>query len=143
MNEALRVIPRLGRSEEAAGVYGEAVTRFGEATEPALREQVAKALREARQRKAQDASGRQAVAPVQPLQSPQWDPVVYDDLVRSAFAELVKPGRLLFNPPDRMKLGQTERVEVRLARTLELDAELLKHLLGHGEPQLEEIPTAP
>jgi uncharacterized caspase-like protein len=70
-------------------------------------------------------------------------PDTYDDLVRSAFAELVKPGRLLFNPPDRMKLGQTERVEVRLARTLELDAELRENLRGHGEPQLEEIPTAP
>jgi hypothetical protein len=70
-------------------------------------------------------------------------PETYDDLVRSAWAELVKPGRLLFNPPNKMKLGQTERVEVRLARTLELDAELLEHLRGHGEPQLEEIPTAP
>ena len=93
--------------------------------------------------KAQDASERQAVVPVQPPQSPPWDPVVYDDLVRSAFAELVQPGRLLFNPPARMQLGQTERIEVRLARTLELDAELLKHLRGTGEPQLEDIPTAP
>jgi hypothetical protein len=67
----------------------------------------------------------------------------YDNLVRRAFAELVRQGRLLFNPPDRMRLGQTERVEVRLTRTLTLDAELLQHLRGHGEPQLEEIPTAP
>jgi hypothetical protein len=69
--------------------------------------------------------------------------VSYDTLVRSAFAETVHPGRLLFNPPDRMRLGQTERVEVRLARALTLDAELLEHLRGHGEPRLEEIPTAP
>jgi hypothetical protein len=69
--------------------------------------------------------------------------VPYDTLVRSAFAETVHPGRLLFNPPDRMRLGQTERVEVRLARALTLDAELLEHLRGHGEPRLEEIPTAP
>jgi hypothetical protein len=90
-------------------------------------------------------SGRQAVAPFQPPQSPPWDPVVYDDLVRSAFAELVQPGRLLFNPPARMQLGQTEGVEVRLARTRtpELDAELPKHLRGTGEPHLEDIPTAP
>ena len=67
----------------------------------------------------------------------------YDNLVRRAFADLVRPGRLLFNPPDRMRLGQTERVEVRLTRTLTLDAELLEHLRGRGEPQLEEIPTAP
>ena len=69
--------------------------------------------------------------------------VAYDTLVRGAFAETVHPGRLLFNPPDRMRLGQIERVEVRLARALSLDAELLQHLRGHGEPRLEEIPTAP
>jgi pSer/pThr/pTyr-binding forkhead associated (FHA) protein len=69
--------------------------------------------------------------------------MIYDNLVRRAFAETVHPGRLLFNPPDRMRLGQTERVEVRLARALTLDAELLQHLRGHGEPRLEEIPTAP
>ena len=67
----------------------------------------------------------------------------YDHLVRRAFAELIQPGRLLFNPPDQMHLGQTERVEVRLTRTLKLDKELLEHLRGHGEPQLEEIPAAP
>jgi hypothetical protein len=49
----------------------------------------------------------------------------------------------LFNPPDRMQLGHTERVEVRLTRTLTLDEELLKDLRGHGMPQLEEIPTSP
>jgi hypothetical protein len=71
-------------------------------------------------------------------------PASYDDLVRRALAELVQPGRLLFNPPNQMQLGQTERVEVRLTRTpLALDVELLKHLRGHGVPQLEEIPTAP
>ena len=90
------------------------------------------------EREAQEAgSGHQSAASVQP------PPGVYDDWVRSAFAKLVQPGRLLFNPPDRMKLGQTERVEVRLARTLELDAELLEHLRGRGKPQLEGIPTAP
>jgi tetratricopeptide (TPR) repeat protein len=79
--------------------------------------------------------------PVQAPPSQQSGP--YDDLVRRAFAELVQPGRLLFNPPARMRLGDTERVEVRLTRTLTLDAELLKDLRGHGEPQLEEISTSP
>lgn len=65
------------------------------------------------------------------------------DLVGHALAELVRPGRLLFNPPDQMRLGQTERVEVRLTRGLELDAQLLEQIHGHGEPQVEEIPTAP
>ena len=70
-------------------------------------------------------------------------PVTYDTLVRTAFAENIHPGRLLFNPPDRMRLGQTERVEVRLTRALTLDGDLLEQLRGHGEPQLEKIPTAP
>ena len=74
------------------------------------------------------------------LRDPRY--VFGDDLVRRALAELVQPGRLLFNPPDRMRLGQMERVEVRLTRALDLDAELLAQLGGHGEPQLEEIATA-
>jgi hypothetical protein len=92
------------------------------------------------QRDTRDASAmQQSAASVQPPAQPG----VYDDLVRRTFAELVQPGRLMFNPPDRMQLGHTERIEVRLARTLELDTELLEHLRGYGEPQLEEIPTAP
>jgi hypothetical protein len=76
--------------------------------------------------------------------SPQgFESVAYDNLVHRAFAEMIQQGRLLFNPPDRMQLGKTERVEVRLTRTLELDADLLENLRGRGDPQLEEIPTAP
>jgi kumamolisin len=86
-----------------------------------------------------------------PGPSSSWKPppasrtAVDDYLVRTfgSFAELVQPGRLLFNPPDQMKLGQTARVEVRLTRTLDRDAELLTHLRGPGDPRLEEIPTAP
>jgi hypothetical protein len=65
-----------------------------------------------------------------------------DDVVRRALAELVQPGRLLFNPPDRMRLGQMERVEVRLTRALDLDAALLGRLGGNSEPRLEEVATA-
>ncbi len=68
---------------------------------------------------------------------------IYDDLVRSAFADLVQPGRLLFNPPDQMQLGDTERVEGRLTRALHLDVELLENLRGHGESQMEDILTTP
>jgi hypothetical protein len=71
------------------------------------------------------------------------EPVGYDESVRRAFTELVEPGGLMFNPPDHMQLRHTERVEVRLTRTLELTAELLEHLGGRGEPRLEEILTAP
>jgi hypothetical protein len=72
----------------------------------------------------------------------QRRPDFYRDFVRGVLAEH-HPGRLMFNPPDQMRLGQTERVEVRAAGTLGLDAELLEHLRGHGEPRMEEIPTAP
>ncbi len=99
----------------------------------------AKARREAAKSWLQIADLRGATS----LQSRPAQAVVNDDLVRSAFTELVQPGRLLFNPPDRMKLGQTARVEVRLTRTLERGGELLAHLRGQGEPQVEEIPTAP
>jgi hypothetical protein len=69
------------------------------------------------------------------------EPDSYDDLVRSVLAG--PPGRLMFNPPASMRLGQTERVEVRVTRTLELDAAILEQLRGRGEPRMEEIPTAP
>ena len=70
-------------------------------------------------------SGKPIVAQQQSGDQRPRQTVQYDDIVRSAFAELVQPGRLLFNPPDRMQLGHTERVEVRLTRTLKLDTELL------------------
>jgi hypothetical protein len=76
-------------------------------------------------------------------QPPAPPPVTYDDVVRRAFAELVEPGRLLFNPPDRMQLGKTARVEVRLTRTLLLDTELVKGLRGLGATHIEEISTSP
>jgi hypothetical protein len=58
------------------------------------------------------------------------------------FRKHIEPGRLMFNPPDCMQLWATERVEVRLTRALDLDAELLRNLRGSGKPRLEEIPTA-
>jgi len=90
-----------------------------------------------------DAELRRAAAEARREAVPGREAVNLQGVVHSAFTELVRPGRLLFNPPDRMKLGQTARVEVRLTRTLERDGELLEHLSGPGEPQVEEIPTAP
>jgi len=122
-------------SEQAEREAAERLAQAERRTEQAL----ARARRETEERaKAEERQGAAVVQPSAPSQL-----AVYDELVRSAFADLVKPGRLLFNPPDRMQLGQTERVEVRLTRTLELDTELLEHLRGPGEPHMEEIPTAP
>jgi hypothetical protein len=67
----------------------------------------------------------------------------YDDVIGRAFSEQVKPGRLLFNPPDAMQLGRTARVEVRLTRTVLMDAELVEGLRGLGVPYVEDIPTSP
>ena len=123
-----------GRTRESAE------REAGRLAEAEARRQAVQALARARRERA-EAAKPPSIAEHQPAApSP---PMVYDDLVRKAFADLVKLGRLLFNPPDQMQLGQTVRVEVRLARTLKLDAELLEHLHGPGEPQLEEIPTAP
>ena len=42
-----------------------------------------------------------------------------------------------------MRVGQTARVEVRLARTLLQDAKLVEGLSGLGQVRLEDIPVAP
>jgi hypothetical protein len=90
-----------------------------------------------------DRAVREPLRLSRPTKDRERPSIDYDDLVHREFDEKRQPGRLLFNPPDRMQLGHTERVEVRLTRTLKLDAELLRHLRGHGEPRLEEIPTTP
>jgi PspAA-like protein len=56
---------------------------------------------------------------------------------------LGRPGRLMFNPPARMLLGETRRVEVRVAGALDIDEELMADLRGPGASRLEQIPTAP
>ena len=128
------------RGRHAATQPEEVDRQAREQTQRLVREEAERQAREQAQRSARQETERDAAS----LQlRPPSQPIAYDDLVRSAFAELVQPGRLLFNPPDRMQLGQTERVEVRLTRTLELDAQLLDHLRGSGEPQVEEISTAP
>jgi hypothetical protein len=127
-----------GGGVAAGGIHGNAAPPESAAREAG---RPAEAALAGAPREGAEAAEPQNIASLHPAAPSQ--PAVYDDLVRKAFVDLVKPGRLLFNPPDRMELGQTVRVEVRLTRTLELDAELLEHLGGPGEPQLEEIPTAP
>ena len=85
--------------------------------------------------------GSAAPAAARYILVPPPPPSPYDDLVRRAFANPTE-GRLFFNPPKQMQLGQTERVEVRVARTLQLDTELLQGLRGHGIPHIEKIPTS-
>ena len=46
-------------------------------------------------------------------------------------------GRILFNPPQEMKVGVKDRVEVRIAKTIAED--FIKGLRGRGIPQIEKI----
>jgi formylglycine-generating enzyme required for sulfatase activity len=50
------------------------------------------------------------------------------------------PGRVVFNPAERMKVGQRERIEVRLSR--DLAAKLTEGLRGRGAPRIEAIEIA-
>jgi hypothetical protein len=61
------------------------------------------------------------------------------DAVRAAVAE----GRILFNPPATMRQGVVERVEVVIARSLDLDDVLHAGLRGRGIPRIETIKTSP
>lgn len=58
------------------------------------------------------------------------------DRVSDAIQHLPE-GRILFNPPTTMKVGVTERVEVRIAREASLD--LTEGLHGGGTPQVEPV----
>lgn len=58
--------------------------------------------------------------------------------------ERLAPGRMLFNPPETMTVGQTERVEVRITRELlGLDPPatdpLTENLQGSGSPEIEPV----
>jgi len=46
-------------------------------------------------------------------------------------------GRIAFNPPERMKVGIKERIEVRISK--DPDADIVSALTGQGVPQIEEI----
>lgn len=46
-------------------------------------------------------------------------------------------GRVMFNPPDTMKLGIHERVEVRISQDNQVD--IISNLIGHGITQIEEM----
>lgn len=46
-------------------------------------------------------------------------------------------GRILYNPPSEMRVGEAERVEVRVSR--DLQADLTAGLKGEGAPQVEPV----
>lgn len=64
-------------------------------------------------------------------QSPDWATIVREELAK------LPVGRILFNPPANMRMGQTERVEVRIAQDETTD--LTEGLQGRGTPEVEPI----
>ena len=65
------------------------------------------------------------------------------DISRFVEGELRKLtiGNILFNPAERMKVDDKERIEVRIARSL--TEELTSGLKGRGEPRVEEMQVGP
>ncbi len=61
------------------------------------------------------------------------------EVVQAEFARLAA-GRILYNPPQEMTVGQRERIEVRI--TPSMTADLAENLQGRGTPQVEQIPVS-
>lgn len=68
------------------------------------------------------------------------DPV--QGAVDSALRDSTSPGRVVFNPPAAMQFQRKERVEVRIARSLDMDEHLKEGLKGAGIPRMETILTS-
>jgi tRNA A-37 threonylcarbamoyl transferase component Bud32 len=60
-----------------------------------------------------------------------------------AIAEVVVNGRLAFNPPDRMRQGHAERMEVTIARSTTMDNKLREGLRGPGAVRMADVETSP
>jgi hypothetical protein len=65
------------------------------------------------------------------------------DWVSRAVREIVQPGLLAFNPPPEMYQGRTERIEVGVARSLELRDALTAGFRGRGLPEVVQVGTSP
>ncbi len=50
----------------------------------------------------------------------------------------IEPGKILYNPPEQMRVGEAERIEVRITR--QLSDEIYKDLQGKGRPRVEDSP---
>ena len=58
---------------------------------------------------------------------------IYEELIKRE----LERGAILYNPPERMRVGVVNRVEVRITR--ELTDELSEGLQGEGTPRVEEL----
>jgi len=62
---------------------------------------------------------------------PEWYEILEEELER------IPVGRVVFNPPEEMKVGIIERIEVRISKNAETD--LISALKGRGIAQIENI----
>ena len=65
------------------------------------------------------------------VKEPEWYKVLQEELNRLTM------GKIVFNPPEIMKLGVKDRIETRIARNITTD--LLTSLKGRGVPISEEM----
>jgi hypothetical protein len=72
----------------------------------------------------------------------QEDPYTAE-AIEKAVQRVLTPGRILFNPPDDMRQGTVERIEVAIARTAGLDSALRASLRGRGVARIENVATSP
>ena len=66
-------------------------------------------------------------------------PLAIDKAVR----DVVTEGRVVFNPATNIRQGHSERVEVAIARSTNLDQELLPSLRSTTNAQVKTIATSP
>jgi len=77
--------------------------------------------------------------PPEPPAPPSQEPpsvstlTIYEELIKRE----LERGAILYNPPERMRVGVVNRVEVRITR--ELTDELSEGLQGEGIPRVEEL----
>jgi len=71
---------------------------------------------------------------IHPATPPDFDPAAF---VRAQLAALA-PGEIVFNPPDTMREGRSERITVRIARA-DAEARIKSGLEGRGVAQAEAI----
>ena len=73
---------------------------------------------------------------------PRTKAVTASDPISRAVRTSISMGLIAFNPPHRMRQGHGERVEVEIARSLQLRDEIARGLRGRGDPVVEEIRTS-
>jgi HEAT repeat protein len=72
---------------------------------------------------------------------PLFDPAIVQqtlDLAVSRTMKELRPGEIVYNPPDRMQVGVSEPITVRIARS-DFEGDLKRDLVGRGVPFAAEI----